>query len=99
MPPPHYVQPNHLQLPPGFPWWQPPQQFQQQQQAPKITLTLFWHSDPAVWFTGGGTFIRLNVHHGHLRFDFALSALPENALTQLGDILRQLTHWLTHMKL
>ena len=49
--------------------------------------------------TGGGTFIRLNVHHGHLRFDFALSALPENALTQLGDILRQLTHWLTHMKL
>ena len=38
--------------------------------------------------TGGGTFNRLNVHHGHLRFDFALSALPENALTQLGDILR-----------
>ena len=44
---PQYVQPNQLQLPPGFLWWLPPQQLQQ---PPKNTLTPFWHTDLAAWF-------------------------------------------------
>ena len=85
LPPPQYAQPNQ-QLPPGFPWWLPPQQHQQPS---KITLTPFWHADLAAWFRlAEATFNRLNVHNVLMRFDLVLPALPENALTQLRDILR-----------
>ena len=44
--------------------------------------------NPAAWFRlAEATFNRLNVHDVHLRFDFVLPALPENALAQLRDIL------------
>ena len=86
LPPPHNAQPNQFQLLPGFLWWIPTQHHQQ---PPKITLTSFWHADPAAWFRlAEATFNRHNVHDVHLRFDFVLPALPENALTQLRDILR-----------
>ena len=84
--PPQYAQPNQFQLPPGFPWWIPPQHHQQ---PPKITLTPFWHADLAAWIRlAEATFNSHNVHDVHLRFDVLLPALPENALTQLRDILR-----------
>ena len=78
--------PPQFQLPSGFPWWQPPQQ---QQHAPKISLTPFCPSNPAAWFRlAEATFNCLNVHDVRLRFDFVLPDLPESALTQLWDILR-----------
>ena len=61
------AQPNQFQLPPGFPWWQPLQQFQQHQQVPKIMLMSFWPADPASWFQLVEVTLNCqNVHDVHL---------------------------------
>ena len=65
--PPLHAQPNQFQLPPGFPWWQPLQQFQQHQQVPKIMLMSFWPADPASWFQLVEVTLNCqNVHDVHL---------------------------------
>ena len=85
VPPYHWLplpqpQLHQLQLPPGFPWWQPPQQFQQHQQAPKISLTPFRHADSAAWFwLAEATFNPYNVHDVHLQFNFILPRLRSRA--------------------